>query len=876
MTGGSGLSNWYSGPGSHGNAGNAAPTGDRYSPYTFYGASLADGGFSYGADATLAERTPAGWTNRPAFNRPGGQGTPEFAKLPTLTAASEDFSLTAWTHGVSQLAIFPEQAELFPDIGTTQGSALREWASGRWEIVAPYHPDQLTSEDYTVEIASEGGYALVAGGLRGVAGPGDPTGVAFWGPGEPCSGTGGRCRLNVYIDDVTAGLSDDFPGAGVRSLVNACTGTGASRTAIPTVDGDGKLVAEQCPPTLAGRDARMVSPLGASLAAFGSAPGHMSDDGSRVFFMSPAHTLQFPDPPEVCTGTGPVGTVCPPQVYVRQRGAAGSVTVRWISRSEVAGQDASLTAAAVFEGATPDGDKVFFRTASPLTADDPNGGSPVPGGVRTGAADPDSVDLYMYDFPDAPGADPGDGELTRISAGPTLNGDANVSNSPVGATTSSLRALSEDGQRAYFVTAAPLTGVAAPTSGTTTAPGGTVQSAPGNLYAYDANRPLESRWRFVARLPTATTLGSCAASGSAVGRSLINTSANGIGGRFQLGSSDTNCVRTNADGSLVALFTDGELTVDDPDASSGDMYVYDADRDELSRISSPEGDAMGGDYECVNTGPSGVGTRCHAQPAVTSEGTRLIPMLQLVADPAGPAERAVFFESAARLVAEDQNDVFDVYQWRDGDLSLISTGAPGADDALYRGNDRSGRNVYVSTRDRLTWQDHDVVLDIYTARSGPGAGIPQPPAPAACDILGDACRGSGHASTPVPPVTTTEASPRGHDADPGARRRLAVAGVSRRALRRAARSGVLRLRVRSNRAGRVRAVARGRVGGRVRRVVRGSVRLRRAGSATLRLRLSRPARRRLRSGRVLRVRVRVAAPGATARSMSVRLPGAGR
>ena len=876
-TGGSGLSNWYSGPGSHGNAGNPAPTGDRYSPYTFYGASLADGGFSYGSDATLAERTAAGWTNKPAFNRPGGQGLSEFAKLPSMSAAAEDFSLTAWTHGTSQMAIFPEQAEVFPTLGATQGHALREWESGRWEISAPYHPDQVTpTGDPTVLIAPEGGYALVAGGLRGVAGPGDPTGVAFWGPGEPCSGTGGRCRLNVYIDDVTAGLSDSFPGAGVRSLVNACTGTGVSRTAIPTVDGDGKLSAEQCPLVLAGRDARMVSPLGASVAvgASGSSPGIISDDGSQMFFMSPAHTLQSPAPPAVCSGTGPVGTVCPPQVYVRQRGADGSPTVRWISESEVAGQDASLTAAAVFEGATPDGDKVFFRTASPLTADDPNGGMPVSGGVRTGVADPGSVDLYMYDFPDAAGADPGDGDLTRISAGPTLNGDGNVSNSSVGSARSSLRAFSEDGSRAYFVTAAPLTGVPAPTSGTTTAPGGTVQSAPGNLYAYDANRPLESRWRFVARLPSATTLGSCAASGASVGRSLINTSENGIGGELQLGSSDTNCVRATADGSLVALFTDGRLTADDPDVASGDMYVYDADRDELSRISAPQGDAMGGDYECVNTGSSGVGTRCHAQPAVTSEGTRLIPMLQLVVDPAGAAERAVFFESAARLVAEDRNDVFDVYQWRDGDLSLISTGAPGADDALYRGNDRTGRNVYVSTRDRLTWQDHDAVLDVYSARSGPGAGIPVPPVPAVCDVLGDACRGLGAAMVPLPAAGSDR--PGGGNAAPGVRRSLAVGRLSRRALRRAARVGVLRVRVRSNRAGRVRGVARGRVGGRGRRVARGSVRLRRAGSARLRLRLSRPARLRLRSGGALRLRVRVSAPGATARSMSVRLPGARR
>jgi hypothetical protein len=864
--GGSGVSNWYSGPGSHGSAGIASPIGDRYVSYSYYGASLADGGFAYGSDATLGQRTAAGWVNRPAFNRPGGFGATEFAKLPVMAAASDDLSLTAWGAN-TQMRIFEGQADL-PDL---RGTALRDWETGRWEVLAPFAADQQTGPAVFGVVAGGGGYALAAGALRGVAGPTDPTHPAFsGGPGDWLPG-----NENVYVDDVTAGLSDSFPGEGIRSLVNVCTGQGADRTKIPSIDdASGKIAAATCPDALPGRDARLISRRGGSLAGGGTPPGHISDDGSRVFFMSPSSTV---DNLAACAGSGAT-TTCPPQLYVRDVDAGGSVRTRWISESAVAGQDPGLVGAAIFEGATPDGDKAFFRTASPLTADDPNGGAQVPGGVRTGTANASSVDLYMYDFPDALGADPGAGTLTRISAGPTGNADGNALTGSIGGFTSSLRAFAADGERVYFTTAAPLAGVPAPASGTITEPGGTVgQSATKNLYVYDAGLPAAERWRFVARLPASSTLGDCAATGSFASGTPLFTSLNGIGGEFQL-ANNSNCVRATVDGSFVTLFTDGRLTGDDPDSVTGDVYGYDATSDELVRLSAPQGGADGSSYACVTGGATSassgppIGTRCHGQPSVASVGTRGKALLQLVSDPADPGERTVFFESASRLVPEDLNDAYDVYQWRDGELSLLSTGAPDADDALYRGNDSTGANVYVSTRDRWSWQDHDAVLDVYAARVG--GGIAEIVEPSVCVLVADACQGGGAPPVAAPAPRTT-APPRSGvgNAVVEPRRTLAVGRVSLRARRRAARSGVLRIAVRSNRAGRVRAVARARVGRRVRRVARRAVRVRAGRRAVLRLRLSRVARRRLARGRALRLVVRVSAPGAKARTMSVRLPG---
>lgn len=742
--GGSGVGPWYGGVGSHGNSGIPAYDGDRFASLSYYGASLADGAFSYGSDWTLADRTPNGWVNKPAFNRRGGLGTSEFARIVTLNAASDDMSLTAWGANGSLISIFPEQPEVFgSSLGTTGGSALRGWDSGRWEVTAPVALGQQVgnSSGMSTIVAADGGYALLFGGLRGVAGAGDPTSSAFSGnPGDWVEPNG-----NVYIDDVTKGLSDTFPGEGIRSLVNACTGIGTARTVIPTVDGAGKIVAAPCPAALPGRDERLLDPRGAGLTSGGESAGYVSDDGSRVFFMSP--DPRRADNYVACTGTGAVGTKCPPQLYVRQRNGDGSVTVRWISRSTVAGQDANLMSAAIFEGATPNGDKAFFRSAAPLTHDDPNGAAQVPGGVRTGTADPSSVDLYMYDFPDAPGADPGEGTLTRISAGPTGAGDANVSPGAGDDNASSLRAFGDDGSRAYFVTAAPLAGVAAPGNGTITQSGGSVnQTASKNLYVYDSHLPPVERWRFVARLPAETAFGECAAIGSIRGRGGLWAGGNGAGQTGTVTTTDAgSCVRPTVDGSFISFFTDGRLTADDPDAVTGDLYGYDAAADELIRLSAPQGGA-GNSYVCV-TEDADAGALCNGDPQIAGLGNSSQSVLGLVTDPADPTDRVAFFESASRLVPEDENNVYDVYQWRNGTLSLLSTGAPGADHALYQGNDRTGANVYISTRDRLNWEDVDSVLDVYTAhRDG---GFPEPLDPPACEVLADGCQGAS-AVAPAP------------------------------------------------------------------------------------------------------------------------------
>jgi hypothetical protein len=600
----------------------------------------------------------------------------------------------------------------------------------------------------------------------------------------------------------------------------------------------------------------------------------ISRDGSRAFFMSPDPGASgVPDAAGFCAGIG-AETLCPPQLYVRQLEEDGSATVRWISRPAGAlfGQQASrLLGPTVFEGASEDGDKVFFRTTSPLTADDPNGmgATPPPGGVVTGRASEASWDLYMYDFPDAPGADPASGDLTRISGGPTGTGDCNnpqEESAVAGWRAASLRFSSEDGQRVYFVCAAALTSVSDASGGVTEPAGSAATTDAANLYLYDATRPESERWRFVARIPrsvSANSMASCASTAATPGPGTkTHNGPSTDTATFAL----TNCVKGTADGSFVTFWTDGQLTADDPEEDSGDIYAYDSTADELIRLSEAQG-GVGGTYTCVDTvnaAPAAV--QCNGDPGAAWGNA--LPMLGVVSDPQVAGDKIAFFQSKSRLVPGDSDDAYDVYQWRNGELSLVSTGQSDPRfGAVYKGNDASGQNVYFATMDDLSWQDVDAVADVYSAHIG--GGIPEPLPPAVCSVLDGLCQAAAP-SGGAPADPRTNGPLEGGNAV-SERQSLSLSRFGAKARRRAARTGVLRASVRTSRAGTVRVGAHRRVGGRSVKVAGARRRIAKPGVVRVELRLASSARSALRRGRTLRLTVRVAQTGARTRSSTVLL-----
>jgi hypothetical protein len=177
-----------------------------------------------------------------------------------------------------------------------------------------------------------------------------------------------------------------------------------------------------------------------------------------------------------------------------------------------------------------------------------------------------------------------------------------------------------------------------------------------------------------------------------------------------------------------------------------EIYRYDAD---LASTSPDEA------WTCVSCKPSGE--------AATGDASLTPPHNPFAAPPGRHLSRAiddnhrpVFFNSDDALVPQDVNQTTDVYQWRDGQVTLISTGTSPSP-SYFADADRSGENVYIATRQQLVPADRDDLVDIYDARIGGGTPTVAPP-PAEC--AGGACRGPG--SSPAPgqePASSTFQGP---------------------------------------------------------------------------------------------------------------------
>src|SRR5262249_48895098 len=120
-----------------------------------------------------------------------------------------------------------------------------------------------------------------------------------------------------------------------------------------------------------------------------------------------------------------------------------------------------------------------------------------------------------------------------------------------------------------------------------------------------------------------------------------------------------------------------------------------------------------------------------------------------------------FFTSPDALVPQDTNGAGgcpmtlnlgasipqcqDVYEWKDGTVSLISTGMD-KDPALWVGASGNGNDAFFFTHSRLVGWDTDNYSDLYDARVN--GGFPEPPPSAVCQ--GDECQGSAGAPPSTP------------------------------------------------------------------------------------------------------------------------------
>jgi hypothetical protein len=179
-------------------------------------------------------------------------------------------------------------------------------------------------------------------------------------------------------------------------------------------------------------------------------------------------------------------------------------------------------------------------------------------------------------------------------------------------------------------------------------------------------------------------------------------------------------------------------------ARHSEVYRYNAD---LAATSPAEA------WTCISCKPSG-------QPA-TGDASLIPPHIGF-AEPhgaylsraIGDGHRAIIFNSADALLPQDVNHTTDVYEWRNGQISLITTGTSPSP-SYFADADASGENVYIATRQQLVPTDNDDLVDIYDARVGGGT----PPAPPSIPCSGESCRTPGSVPPAAEPGSATFIGP---------------------------------------------------------------------------------------------------------------------
>jgi hypothetical protein len=703
-------------------------SGDTLLTQLFSG-TMSDPAFALPNDYMVSRRTDNGWLTE-SLETAAVHGVAQAGNfLPT--AANGDFSVSTWSS--TRPLVTTANPVGSPPPALTAGYDYTRFPDSRgWELFVS-DPALQPNDVASARFSADNNWIVRYGSIRGLLGVGDPT----------LAVTSGK---NVYAQDLRTGA---------LTAVSGCTGSGAAATSIPERLATGKLGAQSC---VSGSP---VSTRGAVLGAgdqnygiaaplAGSSARAMSADANRIVFASPDPSVTGTGQTSCGTGTG-TATACPSQLYLRQTDDSGVATVRWISRSKVSNQDVGLIGRGVaFEGASSDGRVVYFRTNAPLTADDPNGtGAVVSGGVVTGSASANSWDLYRYDVPDGVGSDPGQGTLTRITAGPTGSADPNTSCSSVAGVNCSANAaggaarfISDDGSRVYFVTAAPIPGVptnTAPTNGTSTQAAGAANSniTTRNLYLYDANKSGSDRWEFIAQIPfptsaSASNVNGCASAYQTPGMPLAYSGSGAAATRTVLAF---NCMHGTPDGKFLTFQTAGKLTADDTD-NAVDVYAYEQDADRLVRVTAP---AVGqSSYTCVSSGAVQCNGDLGWAPAGGGGG-----MMALTPDIWRHAnvteDHSVIFESTLAFVPEDTNGRSDVYRWHSGNYELMSPGST-ADDSYFSGNTLGGRDVFIFTSAPLD-QAREIDpadFDVYDVRLG--GGFSSDPIIDPCDVMADKCQ----------------------------------------------------------------------------------------------------------------------------------------
>lgn len=495
----------------------------------------------------------------------------------------------------------------------------------------------------------------------------------------------------------------------------------AGTTQLINVDNTGALISPDG--AILGNGNWLLQGSGTFLAAdqYGTTTNAISSDGTKVFFESPP---TFPG------GSGSAEGVGPAHLYMRNLSAKTTTPLDDPTNNSATG--------AQYEGAAENGSRVYFTSDEGLSGSNTN------------------KELYEFNT----------NTMTLI---PVTAGDAGT-DSVVGVT-----AISNDGTHVYFVA----TGVLASNSG---AQGQTATEGKPNFYVFNA---VLDQTTFIATLDSADVSSPQAVGGVAL-------AAEPDLSRPAIPTPDGNVLAFDSSTNLTQQNPAGPATTLAQDASSGDTTIVVTDPTGLVAGRTIElSSAVGSDTEAIT---SISGSTVHIKPALvfsysagqavtqtapfeiyryTTAGNSItcVSCPRAGVTPTGnanfgaagggsyrPAQTGVpmstdgskiFFDTPDPLAAGDTNTgVFsnglfgataqsqDVYEWENGNVSLISDGRS-ATGAVLGGTTDSGNDVFLTTTAQLVSQDTDGFDDIYDARVG-GGFPPPPPGSGSCQSA-DSC-----------------------------------------------------------------------------------------------------------------------------------------
>jgi hypothetical protein len=390
----------------------------------------------------------------------------------------------------------------------------------------------------------------------------------------------------------------------------------------------------------------------------------------------------------------------------------------------------SAPAAALFEGASQSGERAVFTSTQQLTDGANQDRRPEDGslGCLKTAPAASGCNLYLSECP-AHCEDPSQRKLIDASEGAKSGGGPRVQG---------VVAISPDASHVYFVAKGALTN-------TKNKLGEGAQTGADNLYLYERDEAHpQGQLSFVARLSV---------------EDLPNW-AGGInfsGGGGEVSRKGLGVANVTPDGRRLVFASHRALTADAAAAGPAQIYRYDAQSEEMTRISV----GQGGFNDNGNAGKAGADASiafarrafilgngpAHTNPTMSNDGNYVFFQSPLALAPGALNEAKIGNTSEFA-----QN----VYEFHEGVVSLISDGKDKSESGKIDvqnpellGTDASGQNVFFATNSQLTGKDTDTQRDYYDARIGGG----EEPAvePPVCES--DTCRGPSSVAPPSLPST---------------------------------------------------------------------------------------------------------------------------